>query len=83
DISAPGVDVGSSTSGTNGYHYMTGTSMAAPHVTGVAMLIKTLNPTFTASQITSRLTSTAVDLGPAGKDDTFGYGRLNAAAAVY
>lgn len=83
DISAPGVDVGSSTSGTADYHYMTGTSMAAPHVTGVAMLIKTLNPTFTASQITSRLTSTAVDLGTLGKDDTFGYGRVNAAAAVF
>ena len=83
DISAPGVDVGSSTSGTNGYHYMTGTSMAAPHVTGVAMLVKTLNPTMTASQISARLTSTAVDLGPAGKDDTFGYGRVNAAAAVF
>ena len=83
DISAPGVNIGSSASGTNGYVYMTGTSMAAPHVTGVAMLIKTLNPTFTASQISSRLTSTAVDLGTAGKDDTFGWGRVNAAAAVF
>ena len=83
DISAPGVDVGSSTSGTADYHYMTGTSMAAPHVSGVAMLIKTLNPSMTASQISNRLTSTALDLGPVGKDDTFGYGRLNAALAVY
>lgn len=83
DISAPGVDIGSSASGTNGYVYMSGTSMATPHVTGVAALIKTLNPTMSASQIANRLTSTAVDLGPAGKDDTFGYGRLNAAAAVF
>lgn len=83
DISAPGVDIGSAASGTNGYVYMSGTSMATPHVTGVAGLIKALNPTMTASQIAARLTSTSVDLGPAGKDDTFGYGRLNAAAAVY
>ena len=83
DISAPGVYIGSSTSGTADYHVMDGTSMAAPHVTGVAGLIKTLNPTFTASQIAARLTGTAVDLGAAGKDDGFGYGRLDAAAAVY
>jgi len=83
DISAPGVDIGSSTSGTSDYHYMSGTSMAAPHVTGVAALIKTLNPSMSASQISNRLTSTAVDLGPSGKDPTFGHGRLNAAAAVY
>ena len=83
DISAPGVDIGSAASGTNGYVYMSGTSMAAPHVSGVAMLIKSANPSMTASQITARLTSTAVDLGPAGHDSTFGWGRLNAAAAVY
>jgi subtilisin family serine protease len=83
DISAPGVAIGSAASGTNGYVYMDGTSMATPHVTGVAMLIKTLNPSMSASQITTRLTSTAVDLGPAGHDSTFGHGRLNAAAAVY
>lgn len=83
DISAPGVAIGSSASGTNGYVYMDGTSMATPYVTGVAALIKTLNPTMTSSQIASRLTSTATDLGAAGKDDTFGWGRLNAGAAVY
>jgi len=83
DISAPGVDIGSSTSGTADYHYMSGTSMSAPYVTGVAALIKTLNPTMSASQITARLTGTAVDLGVAGHDSTFGHGRLNAAAAVF
>lgn len=83
DISAPGVDIGSSTSGTADYHYMSGTSMATPYVAGVVGLIKTLNPTMTASQVASRLTSTAVDLGPAGKDDTFGYGRVDAGAAVF
>lgn len=83
DISAPGVDIGSAASGTNGYVYMSGTSMSTPYVTGVAALIKSKNPSMTASQIANRLTSTAVDLGPAGHDSTFGYGRLNAAAAVY
>lgn len=83
DVSAPGVYVGSSTSGTTGYHIMDGTSMACPHVTGLAALIKTKNPTFTAAQITSRITGNVIDLGVVGKDDTFGYGRINAAAAVF
>ncbi|HWG91445.1 MAG TPA: S8 family serine peptidase [Candidatus Thermoplasmatota archaeon] len=83
DISAPGVDIGQSTSGTNGYHIMSGTSMATPHVTGLVGLIKTLNPSYGYSQIDNRIKSTAVDLGPAGHDSTFGYGRINAAAAVY
>lgn len=83
DLSAPGVYVGSSTSGTADYHIMGGTSQATPHVTGVAALIKALNPTFGYSQIESRLKATAVDLGPAGQDPTFGVRRIDAAAAVY
>ncbi|MGQ0537278.1 MAG: S8 family serine peptidase, partial [Methanobacteriota archaeon] len=83
DVSAPGVDIGSSTSGTADYHYMSGTSMATPYVAGTALLIKTLNPSFTEAQVQSRLKSTAVDLGPAGEDDTFGAGRIDAGAAVF
>lgn len=83
DVSAPGVDIGSAGGPGSSYYVMSGTSMATPYVTGVAALIKTLNPTFTQAQVQSRLKSTAVDLGPAGEDDTFGAGRINAAAAVY
>lgn len=65
----------------NGYGYLRGTSMAAPHVSGVAALLIArgfVGP----SAIRSRLRDTAVDLGPAGWDQFFGYGLVNAAAAV-
>ena len=59
-----------------------GTSMAAPHVAGVAALVKAKNPTWTNQQVVDKLFATAEDLGPAGRDDQFGYGLVKAAAAV-
>lgn len=83
DVAAPGVGVLSvNGGGTTGYKTLDGTSMACPHVSGVVALVKALNPTFTFAQTEGRLTSTADDLGTAGKDDRFGYGRVDAAAAV-
>ena len=83
DVSAPGSGIYSSTTGSNGaYTSMSGTSMATPHVTGVAALVKTLHPTWGYTEIDNRLKTTAVDLGAAGKDDRFGYGRINADAAT-
>ncbi len=64
------------------YAYYEGTSMATPHVVGVAALVLALNPTFTAAQLRTRLQSTAVDLGPPGRDDRYGYGLVNAYNAV-
>jgi serine protease len=58
-----------------------GTSMAAPHVSGVAALLISRGFT-TPSAIRSRLRDTAVDLGAPGWDPYFGYGLVNAAAAV-
>ena len=84
DVAAPGVGILSlDGAGTTGYRTMDGTSMACPHVAGVAALLKALNPGFTFGDVEGRLTGTAKDLGTAGKDDRFGYGRVNAAAAVY
>ncbi|MGQ0535187.1 MAG: S8 family serine peptidase [Methanobacteriota archaeon] len=84
DVSAPGVSIGSSCGpNTNSYCILSGTSMATPYTAGVAALIKTLNPSFTHSQVQSRLKSTAKDLGTAGEDDTFGAGRIQANLAVY
>jgi subtilisin family serine protease/Tol biopolymer transport system component len=59
-----------------------GTSSAAPHVSGVAALILSRHPEFTAEQVRQALRDSADDLGPAGRDARYGYGRLNAARAV-
>ena len=59
--------------------------MAVPHVAATAALIvgeKLLGPNPTPEAITTRLESTARDLGKAGPDDLYGYGLLNAAAAT-
>jgi subtilisin family serine protease len=59
-----------------------GTSGSAPHVAGVAALILSKNPSLTPDQIRSALENTAVDLGSSGADDIFGFGRVDAFAAV-
>ena len=53
-----------------------GTSAAAPHVAGAAALLKSANPSWTASQIRQELIARAVDMGAAGADNVYGYGRL-------
>lgn len=59
-----------------------GTSQASPHVAGVAALILEKNPTLTPDDVRNVLTSSAKDLGAPGKDDTFGWGLVDAAAAL-
>ena len=59
-----------------------GTSAAAPHVAGVLALLSDANPHLTRQQLTSVLTSTAVDLGSPGIDSVYGYGRVDAEAAL-
>lgn len=53
-----------------------GTSAAAPHVAGAAALIMQQNPTWNAATVRSYLETNAVDLGPSGKDNDFGSGKL-------
>jgi subtilisin family serine protease len=65
-----------------GFSYEVGTSMAAPHVAGTAALVWSTNPTLTRDQVESILFETADDLGAPGRDDRYGYGRLNASRAV-
>lgn len=69
-------DVGST------YAYMTGTSMAAPHVAGLAALILAAAPDTSLTDLEAVLRQTADDLGPAGWDANFGWGRVNAWRAV-
>jgi len=60
------------------YEAINGTSMAAPHVAGVAALLLAQNPSLTAAQLRARLTAYSVDLGPAGPDALYGIGLVNA-----
>ncbi len=64
------------------YHFLSGTSMATPHVTGLAALIKSFEPTLTADEIRLLITVTADDLGAIGADNSFGAGRINANEAL-
>jgi subtilisin family serine protease len=64
------------------YAYYEGTSMAAPHVTGVAALTLTTNTAMTGAQLRARLQATAVHVGAPGRNDQYGYGLVNAYNAV-
>ena len=90
DVSAPGRDILSlrasgTTLGTplnSQYTRADGTSMAAPHVSGLAALILAAHPEYTNEQVRQVLRASATDRGSAGYDLDYGYGRVNAAAAV-
>jgi subtilisin family serine protease len=81
ELAAPGVSI-YSTYKNGGYAYMSGTSMATPHVAGVAALIIEDNPTMTAQQVRAKLQASAEDLGTSGRDNYFGYGLVDADQAV-
>ena len=65
-----------------GYASWDGTSMASPHVAGVAALVWSHHPGKTNAEIREALQNTALDLGSAGKDNSYGYGLVQAKAAV-
>lgn len=85
-LTAPGEEIVSTVPsflGLKGYINMTGSSMAAPHVAGVAALLKSkYGEEATPAWIKQRLESTAMDKGAPGRDDEYGYGVLNAYAAL-
>ncbi|HSD83115.1 MAG TPA: S8 family serine peptidase [Anaerolineae bacterium] len=81
DVAAPGVGI-YNTYPNNAYAAFSGTSQATPHVSGLAALVWAQNPGYAAAQVWSRITSTAVDLGPAGVDAAFGAGRIDVRQAL-
>ena len=98
EISAPGVAVLStwkdgvnllgpqpfSFEGYTGEYFIeaNGTSMAAPHVAGVAALLMAADPSCTAEAVRNKMNETALDLGEIGKDKLYGYGLVDASSAL-
>lgn len=81
ELMAPGYSINSSSyTGDSAYEFKSGTSMAAPHVAGVAALM--LGAGWPASEVRARMQSTATDHGTTGFDYLYGYGIVNATAAV-
>ncbi len=95
DIAAPGGDLADGgcsfgvysttwnfTTGQPRHDCWHGTSMAAPHVSGVAALVLANEPSLTAAQLRARLEGFAVDRGAPGRDDIYGHGIVNARNAM-
>ena len=92
ELAAPGVDIYSTMPTYHvtlndwgyamNYDYLSGTSMACPHVSGVAALVWSRYPSKTRDWVRLWLRYTADDLGDPGLDVYYGYGRINARKAV-
>jgi len=65
-----------------GYYFFQGTSMAAPHVSGVAALLLSAGKANTPYEVRTILQQTAEDKGTPGRDDVYGWGLVDAAAAL-
>jgi subtilisin family serine protease len=81
EVTAPGVNVRSCMPG-NGYQFMSGTSMATPHVSGAVALIRQANPNLSSEQVHTILMETATDKGAPGEDNDYGAGVINCYQAV-
>ncbi|MCU1531059.1 MAG: peptidase [Arthrobacter sp.] len=90
DSSSQGISIGAAAPAENliggmpagGYAEWAGTSGATPIVAGVAALIRSKWPEMSASQVINRIVSTAKDAGARGKDPLYGFGVLDAEAAL-
>lgn len=81
ELAAPGQAIYSTLPG-NAYEAWNGTSMACPHVAGLAGLIFSYDSTLTNTAVRQIMNGTAQDLGDSGRDSYFGYGRINASSAL-
>lgn len=83
DIAAPGVGIWSCWGGSSdAYKADSGTSMAAPVVSGVAALLFAYDSALTPDDVQNLLEETADDLGDAGRDDHYGYGKVDPTVAL-
>ena len=80
DLAAPGVAIYSTWIG--GYNYDSGTSMAAPFVSGLAAILSGMHENSSPDTIAWEMQSTALDLGPAGVDPYFGHGLIQIDQAI-
>ncbi len=81
ELVAPGLIIKSTCRGDD-YCNMSGTSMATPHVAGVAALVWSNCPELTNQQVRDRMNDTADDLGTMGWDEEYGWGIVDASAAL-
>jgi type VII secretion-associated serine protease mycosin len=79
-LTAPAVDLVGAKPG--GYWRVQGTSFAAPLVAATATLVRSRYPSMSAANVINRLIRTARDLGPAGRDDRYGYGEVDPLTAL-
>lgn len=83
DVAAPGCSIVSADLATDAaVSEKCGTSMAAPHVAGLAALLVDADPTLTPAEIRTAIRAGAIDLGDPGFDTSFGYGRIDVAGAL-
>ena len=81
DVAAPGVDILSPAPG-NSWQMVSGTSMAAAHVSGAIALLLQNYPELSPFQVKYLLGASSVDLGESGRDDKFGEGRIDVLQAI-
>ncbi|WP_269848947.1 S8 family peptidase [Methanosarcina horonobensis] len=82
ELCAPGVNIVSTLPGNN-YGSLSGTSMAAPHVAGAAALCRGTHRSLKMDKIREILVNTANNLGVPGKDDEYGYGKVDCNGATF
>ncbi|RXZ77145.1 peptidase S8 [Paenibacillaceae bacterium] len=81
DVAAPGASIASTYPGGQ-YAALSGTSMASPHVSALAALLRSANPALTNTEVMDIMRSTAMDLGTRGKDIYYGYGQIDVVRAL-
>lgn len=80
-VSAPGVSI-ASTYPNNQYAALSGTSMASPHVSALAALIRSANPDLKNTDVMDIMRRSAMDIGPSGKDKYYGFGQIDVVKAL-